>query len=55
MEQVKNGEKAKYHLIEVMACRRGCIMGGGQPRTVQVTSTKGCQSKRFVSMQIIPC
>ncbi|MBS6180951.1 MAG: [FeFe] hydrogenase, group A [Erysipelotrichaceae bacterium] len=30
MERVKNGE-AKYHLIEVMACRRGCIMGGGQP------------------------
>lgn len=31
MEQVKRGEKS-YHLIEVMACRRGCIMGGGQPR-----------------------
>lgn len=31
MEQVKNGEK-DYHLIEVMACRRGCVMGGGQPR-----------------------
>ncbi|MDD6615004.1 MAG: [FeFe] hydrogenase, group A [Lachnospiraceae bacterium] len=31
MEQVKSGEK-EYHLIEVMACRRGCIMGGGQPR-----------------------
>ena len=30
MEQVKFGEK-EYHLIEVMACRRGCIMGGGQP------------------------
>ena len=30
MDQVKNGEK-EYHLIEVMACRRGCIMGGGQP------------------------
>ena len=30
MEQVKNGEK-EYHLIEIMACRRGCIMGGGQP------------------------
>ena len=30
MEQVKSGEK-DYHLIEVMACRRGCIMGGGQP------------------------
>ncbi|MGN0267700.1 MAG: [Fe-Fe] hydrogenase large subunit C-terminal domain-containing protein, partial [Lachnospiraceae bacterium] len=31
MEKVKSGEK-EYHLIEVMACRRGCIMGGGQPR-----------------------
>ena len=30
MDCVKNGE-AEYHLIEVMACRRGCIMGGGQP------------------------
>lgn len=30
MERVKRGE-AQYHLIEVMACRRGCIMGGGQP------------------------
>lgn len=30
MEQVQRGEK-NYHLIEVMACRRGCIMGGGQP------------------------
>lgn len=33
MEQVRNGEK-EYHLIEVMACRRGCIMGGGQPLPV---------------------
>ncbi len=30
MEQVKSGEK-EYHLIEVMACRGGCVMGGGQP------------------------
>ena len=30
MEQVQSGEK-NYHLIEIMACRRGCIMGGGQP------------------------
>lgn len=30
VEEVKSGEK-QYHLIEVMACRRGCIMGGGQP------------------------
>ena len=31
MEQVRSGEK-EYHLIEITACRRGCIMGGGQPR-----------------------
>lgn len=30
MEQVRSGEK-EYHLIEVMACRNGCVMGGGQP------------------------
>lgn len=30
MEQIKSGEK-QYDLVEVMACRRGCIMGGGQP------------------------
>ena len=30
MEQVQSGEK-EYHLIEVMACRNGCVMGGGQP------------------------
>lgn len=30
MDKVRAGE-ANYHLIEVMACRRGCIMGGGQP------------------------
>ena len=30
MEQVRSGEK-QYHLIEVMACRGGCVMGGGQP------------------------
>lgn len=30
MDAVKNGEK-EYHLIEVMACPGGCVMGGGQP------------------------
>ena len=30
MEMVKRGEK-NYHLIEVMACPGGCVMGGGQP------------------------
>ena len=27
----KNGEETPYHFIEVMACRGGCIGGGGQP------------------------
>ena len=43
MEQVKNGEK-EYHLIEVMACRRGCIMGGGQP-TRSGDRTKALRAK----------
>ncbi|MDD6213251.1 MAG: [FeFe] hydrogenase, group A [Clostridiales bacterium] len=30
LERVKSGE-ANYHLIEVMACPDGCVMGGGQP------------------------
>lgn len=30
LRQIKNHE-AEYDFVEVMACRRGCIMGGGQP------------------------
>lgn len=30
LQQIKNHE-AEYDFMEVMACRRGCIMGGGQP------------------------
>ena len=30
LDRIKSGE-AEYHFVEVMACRRGCIMGGGQP------------------------
>ena len=30
MENIRSGRK-QYHIVEVMACRRGCIMGGGQP------------------------
>lgn len=30
LQQIKN-HKAEYDFVEVMACRRGCIMGGGQP------------------------
>ena len=46
MEQVKNGEKKEYHLIEIMACRRGCIMGGGQ-RHDPATGTKALRAKRL--------
>ena len=30
LRRIKSGESI-YHFVEVMACRRGCIMGGGQP------------------------
>ena len=30
MKRIGNKE-AEYDFVEVMACRRGCIMGGGQP------------------------
>ena len=30
LQQIKNHE-AEYDFVEGMACRRGCIMGGGQP------------------------
>ncbi len=29
-----NGEPMPYHFVEVMACRGGCISGGGQPRVM---------------------
>ena len=30
IQRIRSGE-AHYDLVEVMACRRGCVMGGGQP------------------------
>ena len=30
----QNGEETPYHFIEVMACRGGCVAGGGQPRVM---------------------
>lgn len=33
-EAKANGEEMPYHFIEVMACRGGCISGGGQPRVM---------------------
>lgn len=47
MERVKRGE-AQYHLIEVMACRRGCIMGGGQPPFAGIR-TKAARAKGIYS------
>ncbi len=43
MEQVKSGEK-EYHLIEVMACRGGCVLGGGQPISLG-TDVKAARAK----------
>ena len=49
LEEVKNaklkGERAPYEFIEIMACRGGCIAGGGQPigtdDEVRAKRTKG--------------
>ncbi len=30
----ENGEEVPYHFVEVMACRGGCVSGGGQPRVM---------------------
>ncbi len=30
----ENGGEIPYHFIEVMACRGGCVSGGGQPRVM---------------------
>lgn len=34
-EARENGEEPPFHFIEVMACRGGCVAGGGQPRATQ--------------------
>lgn len=33
-EAKAKGEEIPYHFIEVMACRGGCVSGGGQPRVM---------------------
>ena len=33
LNRIKSGE-AKYDFVEVMACKRGCIAGGGQPTPI---------------------
>lgn len=37
MKRIQKGE-VQYDFVEVMACRRGCIMGGGQPVPVDPAS-----------------
>ncbi len=39
LEKVKAGE-CNYHFIEVMACKGGCIAGGGQPVTAVSTAMR---------------
>ena len=47
-EDIANGVKPRYDFIEVMACRGGCIGGGGQPclatDEVRALRTKGLYS-----------
>ena len=44
MKRIQKGE-VQYDFVEVMACRRGCIMGGGQPVPAdpesRITRSKG--------------
>lgn len=40
LHAIKSGEK-NYDFVEVMACRRGCIMGGGQPAQAGPRTRKG--------------
>jgi iron only hydrogenase large subunit-like protein len=39
LEEINKGTK-KLHFVEVMACKNGCIAGGGQPVNVQNESVK---------------
>jgi len=48
MESIRRGE-SPYHFIEVMACRGGCISGGGQPRTA-VPPSDAVRSQRIETL-----
>ncbi|MFP3155700.1 [FeFe] hydrogenase, group A [Lachnospiraceae bacterium ZAX-1] len=39
IEQIRSGE-AMYDFVEVMACKRGCIAGGGQPLPIGARTKK---------------
>jgi len=49
MEEIRSakakGEEPPYHFVEVMACRGGCVGGGGQPyrstNRIRVARAKG--------------
>jgi len=45
-EARKNNEEPPYHFIEVMACRGGCIAGGGQP----YSTTDNIREKRIAGL-----
>jgi len=34
LDMIKSGEAPDYHFIEVMACRGGCLGGGGEPKSL---------------------
>ena len=48
LESIKAGE-AQYDFVEVMACKRGCIVGGGQPLPVG-PRTKKARAKGIYSV-----
>ncbi|MBQ7559274.1 MAG: (2Fe-2S)-binding protein [Synergistaceae bacterium] len=48
LTRIKNGESF-YHFVEVMACRRGCIMGGGQPVHAGVRTKEARKQGLYVS------
>ena len=52
MKRIQKGE-VQYDFVEVMACRRGCIMGGGQPVPVDPES-RIARSKGIYDTDINP-
>jgi iron-only hydrogenase group A len=45
-EAIKNNEEIPWHFIEVMACKGGCVSGGGQIYTLQ----RGVREKRAAGL-----
>ena len=48
LDRIKAGE-VHYDFVEVMACRRGCIMGGGQPLPMGARTRK-CRTEGIYSV-----